>query len=211
MHEGYFWQMKKYPLFLLPVLFLLSCGQDKDSNNVNAGSIADTAAEKKDVSFVPVTSILQNQLAILDSLPVTILQVKTINKKEDSTWLPAAQVKPLLSAFFSPAIDKKNMTGLFKESRFDDQSTAAITFTYDPKTTLPDSLTLRHWDVYFDPEINAIRRIYLLKTVKENNVPVTQQLTWQMDKWAKIVTIRNDANTASPMVTETKWVWDLNE
>lgn len=203
--------MKKYPLFLLPVLFLLSCGQDENSNAINTGNNTDTASEKKDVSFIPVTSILQNQLAMLDSLPVTILQVKTINKKEDSTWLPAAQVKPLLSAFFSPAIDKKNMTALFKESRFDDQSTAAITFTYDPQTTLPDSLTLRHWDVYFDPEKNAIRRIYLLKTVKENNVPVTQQLTWQMDKWAKIVTIRNDANTASPMVTETKWVWDLNE
>lgn len=203
--------MKKYPLLVLPVLFLLSCGQDKNSNAVNTGNSTDTAAEKKDVSFIPVTSILQNQLAMLDSLPVTILQVKTTNKKDDSAWLPAAQVKPLLLPFFSPAIDKKNMTALFKESRFDDQSTAAITFTYDPKTSLPDSLTLRHWDVYFDPEKNAIRRIYLLKTAKENNVPVTQQLTWQMDKWAKIVTIRNDANAATPIVTETKWVWDLNK
>ncbi len=202
--------MKKYPILLLPFLFLLSCGHKKSSDAVSTGNPADTASEK-DVSFIPVTSILQNQIASLDSVPVTLLQVVTVNKKEDSTWLPAEKVKPLLVPFLTPVIDQKNMTGLFKESRFDDQSTAAITFTYDPKTSLPDSLSLRHWDVYFDPEINAIRRIYLLKTVQENNIAVTQQLTWQMDKWAKIVTIRNDTTGKAPVVTEIKWVWDLKE
>lgn len=203
--------MKKYSILLLAFLFLLSCGQHKNGGAAGSVTPADTASEKKDISFIPVTSILQNQVAALDSLPVTILQVITVNKKEDSTWLPAEKVKPLLAPFLSPVIDKKNLASLFKESRFDDQSTAAITFTYDPITSLPDSLNLRHWDVYFDPELNSIRRIYLLKTVKENNIPVTQQLTWQMNKWAKIVTIRNDTTSKAPLVTEIKWVWDLNE
>jgi len=203
--------MKKHPILSLALLFLLSCGQDKNGSGDGNSNPADTTSEKKDISFIPVTSILQNQMAALDSLQVTILQVITVNKKEDSTWLPAEKVKPLLAPFLSPVIDKTNLINLFKESRFDDQSTAAITFTYDPATTLPDSLNLRHWDVYFDPELNAIRRIYLLKTVKENNIPVTQQLTWQVNKWAKIVTIRNDANNTTPVVTEIKWVWDLNE
>ena len=203
--------MKKHPILLLPFLFLLSCGQDKNTGTDGSGQPADTTSEKKDLSFIPVTSILQNQIAALDSVPVTILQVITANKKEDSTWLPAEKVKPQLAPFLTPAIDKKNLVSLFKETRFDDQSTAAITFTYDPKTTLPDSMGLRHWDVYFDPELNAIRRIYLLKSVKENNEPITQQLTWQMNKWAKIVTIRNDAKSSAPVVTEIKWVWDLNE
>lgn len=203
--------MKKYfPLFI-PVLFLLSCGQQKTTDAAEAGTASDTSSKKENVSFIPVTAILQSQLSALDSIQVTVLQVKTVNKKNDSLWLPAASIKPLLTPFLSPVISEKNMLPFFKESKFDDQSTAAITFTYDPKTALPDSFALRHWDVYFDPEKNAIRRIYLLKNVQENNVPVTQQLTWEMNKWAKIVTIANDKNTTAPVVTETRWVWDLRE
>jgi hypothetical protein len=32
-----------------------------------------------------------------------------------------------------------------------------------------------------------------------------------MDKWAKIVTFINDKNNLTPEITETKWVWDLDE
>jgi hypothetical protein len=200
--------MKKYPVLFLPLLFLLSCG---GNNNEAAGTNADTTAAKENISFIPVTSILQNQFAALDTVQVTILQVKTENKKDDSAWLPAAKVKPLLTPFLSPVIDKQNMVPFFKETKFNDQSTAAVTFTYDPKAPLPDSFALRHWDIYFDPELNAIRRIYLVKTVMENNIPVTQQLTWQMNKWARIVTIINDKSKPAPAVTEIKWIWELDE
>ncbi len=202
--------MKKISFIFLPVMFLLSCGQAKKEDTSNTPA-ADTTSKDKNISFVPVTSILLNQLAALDSLPVTVLQIKTVNKKNDSAWLPVAQLKPLLAPFLSPVIDKNNFTDLFAESRFDDQSTAAVTFTYNPKVTLPDSLGLRHWDVYFDPEKNAIRRIYMVKTIKENNTTATQQLTWQMDKWAKIVTISNDKSSLTPVLTEVKWIWDLDE
>jgi hypothetical protein len=201
--------MKKYSPLFIAALFLLSCGQNKENNAVGAKS--DTTSTEKEISFLPVTSILLSQLSALDTLPVTILQIKTVNKKSDSSWVTAAQLKPMLAPFFSPVMDKNNLVALFKESRFDDQSTAAVTFTYDPKVSLPDSLTLRHWDVYYDAEKNAIRRIYILKAIKENNMPVTQQLTWQMDKWAKIVTFINDKNNLTPEITETKWVWDLDE
>ena len=103
------------------------------------------------------------------------------------------------------------MAALFKETKFNDQSTEAVTFMYDPKTTLPDSFALRRWDVYFDPNRNIIRRIYMVKQVKENNIPAMQQFTWQTDKWAKIVTINNDKNAAGPVINEIKWIWDLNE
>lgn len=196
---------------LFAVLFIISCGEKKTNNTTGSQHAPESTDKEEDISYIPVTAILQSQLKALDSLPVTILQVTTVNKKDDSAWLTAAAIKPQLSPFFSPMVDAKNMVPYFKESKFDDQSTAAITFTYDPTALLPDTFSLRHWDVYVDPDKNAIRRIYLVKSVKENNLPVTQQLTWQMDKWAKIVTIRNDKNSPAPVITETKWVWDLNE
>lgn len=147
-------------------------------------------------------------MIILDSLPVTILQVTTANHKSDSSWLSKEKIRPQLQPFTADLIDKENLTALFKESRFNDQSTEAITFTYDPKLILPDSFVLRHWDVYVDPEKGTIKRVYIVKQLRENGKLFTQQLTWQTGKWAKIVTIANETGTVQSEIT---WVWNFGE
>lgn len=190
---------------LLPV-FLFSCTQNNNDNSTINES--DTFTAKNE--FFPVTSFLKGEMFLLDSLPVTILQLTTVNNKQDSAWLPVSSVKPKLSAFISDEINKKNMLPYFKESQFNDQSTEAITFTYDPKTALPDSFQLRHWDVYVDPDKGTVRRIYMIKRVTENNHKVTKQLTWQTGKWAKITSIINDTALANPVIKEMKWIWDLS-
>ncbi|MES2850005.1 MAG: hypothetical protein V4685_13180 [Bacteroidota bacterium] len=204
--------MKKYLVLFCHCLFLFSCSQNK--NNGNATAVNDTTktpATTENTSFIPVTSILQSELNKLDSVQVTILQITTVNNKQDSAWLPADKVKPKLEGFLFPVIDDKTMAALFKETTFNDEGTEAVTFMYDPKTTLPDSMTLRRWDVYFDPNRNKIRRVYMVKQVKENNILATQQFTWQTGKWAKIVTINNDKNAVNPVINEIKWIWDLSE
>ena len=204
--------MKKYLILFSPCLFFFSCSQNKKTDTVtNATDTTNAPVKAESISFIPVTSILQSEMFKLDTLPVTILQITTVNNKQDSAWLPVAKVKPKLLPFLSPAIDEKNMEAFFKETKFNDQSTASVTFMYDPKATLPDSMVLRRWDVYFDPAKNVIRRIYMIKQVTENKISATQQLTWQTGKWAKIVTINNDKNAVNPIINETKWIWDLNE
>lgn len=190
---------------LLP-FFLFSCTQ-KNNNNATVNN-SDTTTDKTD--FFPVTLFLKGEMFLLDSLPVTILELTTVDNKQDSAWLPVATVKPKLEPFIAVTIDKKNMLPYFKESQFNDQSTEAITFTYDPKTGLPDSFPIRHWDVYVDPDKGTVRRIYMVKQVTENNHKATQQLTWQTGKWAKITTISNDTALAKPVIKEIKWIWDLS-
>jgi hypothetical protein len=197
--------MKKYVILLLPVFALFSCAQNKNTDNTNVDT---TAGVTESVAFFPVTSFLQGQLQLLDSLPVTILQLSSINGKVDSAWLTADKVKPQLQPFFSTNIDKNNLTALFKETKFSDQTTEAITFTYGPKAALPDSMALRHWDVYVDPDKGTVRTVYIVRKVNENGMAATQQLTWQTGKWAKIVTINNSSESKP---NEIKWIWDLNE
>jgi hypothetical protein len=204
--------MKKYLILFSCCLFFFSCSQNK--NNSAAGNTGDTATasvKTKDTSFFPVTSFLQKEIQDLDSLPVTILEVTTVNNKQDSAWLPAAKVKPKLQPFLSDVIDKNNLSAYFKETNFNDQSTEAITLMYDPKAALPDSFALRRWDVYINPDKNTLRRVYMVKRAKENNAVTIQQLTWQSGKWAKIVTINNENGNNSPVIKEIKWVWDLRE
>lgn len=205
--------MKKLPFVCYLCIVFASCSGNQNKE-ASTGNPAATGTEKNDSvkhSFFPVTSFIKGQLNAFDSLPVTILQVTTINKQADSVWLSRSQVKPLLQPFTLDLIDKENLLTYFKESTFNDQSTESITFTYDPISVLPDSISLRHWDVYVDPDKGTIKRIYIVKELGAGgDSSHTQQLTWQTNKWAKIVTIRNKPG-ASTLQSEVKWIWDFSE
>ncbi len=201
--------MKKLLSLLLIVFIIFGCSGNK--NNQPEPS-ADNSLPKDSTqsSFFPVTSFLKGQMRLLDSLQITFLQVTTVAKKVDSVWIPREKIRPLLEPFIADIIDKENLTFFFKESKFNDQSTNAITFTYDPKTALPDSISLRRWVVYVNPETGNVKRVYILKQLKANNQVYTQQLTWQTDKWAKLVTILNKPVGNSEIQNDMKLIWDLS-
>ncbi|MDO9376346.1 MAG: hypothetical protein Q7T76_18115 [Ferruginibacter sp.] len=164
--------------------------------------------KKQPVTFFPVTTFIKGQIFVLDSLPITPLLITTQKGKVDSLWLPAGKTKPYLQPFLEPTITETNFLDLFRETRFNDQTINAITFTYDPSVTLPDSLSLRHWDVYVDPEKSTVSKVYILKEFIKDGENITQQLTWQTGKYAKIATIVTRAGQAE-LLKEELITWDF--
>ena len=201
--------MKKN-LFCIAVLSILfSCNNKTEKTGTVAEAKTETDSAK--ITFFPVTSFIKGQLLVLDSLPVTVLQVKTVGKKTDSTWLKRESIRPLLEPFISQEIGTENLTKFFKQTKFNDQTLDAITFTYEPIDVLPDSITIKRWDVYIQPETGKVKKVYLLKQLNKEDKKYTQQLTWETDHWAKIVTILNKPGGSSEVESETKLVWNFNE
>lgn len=180
-------------------------GCDQKKNTVADQEIA----EEKIVTFFPVTSFIKGQILTLDSLPITPLLITTQKGKIDSAWIPSRKLRPYLLPFLEPEINETNMQSFFQETRFNDQTLNSITFTYDPKTKLPDSLTLRHWDVYVNPEKGTVTKVYLVKNIADENQRLTQQLTWQTDKYAKISTILNRDSGRAELVKEEMILWSF--
>lgn len=116
----------------------------------------------------------------------------------------------MLASFILPEIKETNMVNYFKETSFNDQTLNAITFTYDPIKPLPDSILLRHWDVYIDPESGKVTMVYLVKQIKEKAENKTLQLTWKTDKYAMIKTIVNKADGSTKLLKEDKFIWKFN-
>lgn len=196
--------MTKYGIVAIVAFIFYSC----TGNNKQITSPA-LLPEKITDSFFPVTSFIKGQMIILDSLPITPLRLTTIKQKTDSAWLPKKDVRVLLAPFLVPEISQTNFTKYFTETKFKDQTLNAITFTYDPKTTVPDSISLRHWDVYIDPEKGEVMKVYIVKKVTENNKVLTQQLTWQTNKLARITTILNKPDGGMELVEEMVLTWDF--
>ncbi len=196
--------MKNYCFLVAAFCALFGC-----SENNKQTSAAININETKTDTFFPVTSFIRGQILILDSLPVTPLQVTIIKGKSDSVWLTKEALMPLLEPFLNPVINETNWSGYFKETRFNDQTINAITFTYDPEEIIPDSIALRHWDVYVDPETGNVTKVYIVKQQKDSNQTFTQQLTWQTNIMAKISTILNKPDGNMELLKEVIFIWNF--
>jgi hypothetical protein len=189
---------------------LITCLFSFCSDNNKQAAVVTTDNTGKDstpVSFFPVTSFLEGQMAELDSLQITFLHIITVKEKTDSVWERRENIRPLLKPFLAEKIDTGNLTSLFKVTKFNDQTINAITFTYEPVKPLPDSVSLRHWDLYINPETGKVSKVYILREVNEAGKKYTQQLTWQTGKWAKINTLSDNVNGITEVVKEDKVVW----
>ena len=192
--------MNKYVIIAVCLFILNGC-----FNN----SIKMNPIEKKTTvdSFFPVTSYLKGQIITLDSLPITPLQITTIKGKSDSVWIQKNDLKKLLAPFLSAIINETNLVTFFTETKFNDQTLNAITFTYDPSRIIPDSISLRHWDVYVNPETGIVEKVYIVKNSKEDKNNLTQQLTWKSNEMAKITTILNKEDGNQELLKEVVYTW----
>lgn len=184
------------PAFAL-MMALLSCN--------NNGNKEITPPEEKQ-SFFPVTSFIKGEIYNIKKNGINPVRHTTVGDKTDSVWLKIEELDSAVQEFLHPEIDSANLVSLFTEKSFLDQTINAVTLTYEAKATLPDSMDLTNWDVYIDPKLNTVRRVYMVKQVSPSTV---LQLTWVSNKWCKITTIITDAAGVSKVEKEEKITWDF--
>lgn len=190
----------KSNIFFVLLVILSSCNNNKqEARPVLAKPVEEVAA------FFPVTAYIKGQVREIKEKGLTPLKYTTVNDHTDSVLIKFSELDTLIKEFLHPEIDTASMQAYFTQNKFLDQSINAFTFTYEPKVRLPDSVVLKHWDVYIDPETNKVKRVYLVKQVNKNT---TLQLTWQSNLWCKITTIISGADGAEKVEKEEKISWD---
>lgn len=193
--------MKIYFPLTAFVLILFSCNNPEKTG---VGATEKKGPEKQ--MFFPVTSYLKGEIYNIKKSGVNPLKYTTVNNHTDSVWLKIEDLDAAFGEFLQPEIDSLNLVNLFTEKSFLDQSINAITLTYDPSEQLPDTMKLKHWDVYIDPDANTIKRVYMVKGISKTR---SLQLTWVNNKWCKITTIVTDENGISNIEKEEKITWDF--
>lgn len=191
--------MRQY--IIAAIIILLSA-----CNNSNSKKINTQISQAKEIpDFFPVTAYIKGQIYEILQKGLTPLKYTIINNHTDSVLIKLEDLNTVLNEFLHPVIDSNNLTTMFTETKFLDQTINAFTFTYDPKLQLPDSLQLKHWDVYIDPETGKVKRIYIIKKSGENKMI---QLTWLSNQWCNTTTIINYPDGTSKIEKEEKISWD---
>jgi hypothetical protein len=193
--------MKKIIAITTTAFVLFSCNNNKTST-------ASYEALKQDsIKFFPVTSFINGQYKSIDAAQVTPMLVITANNKTDSLWLKKEEVAAYLTPFKSIEINTDNLTNLYQETRFKDESVNAITFTYSPLPALPDTASLRKWDVYIHPENGEVKKVFIVQQYTEAGQNYTRQLTWEANRSARITTISNMPDGNRKVLKDVKIVW----
>ena len=193
----------KFPVTVLIItIFVLSCNHAKNKTVEKV----EPPAESEQTAFFPVTDYIKGQITEIRNKGINPKKIIRTNNRQDSSWLKTEQLENEFELFLSPVIDSSNLSSLFTEKNFLDQTIDAFTFTYDPVKPLPDSFLLQRWDVYVDRVKNTVRRIYLLKKTVDHK---TLQLTWQSGLWCKMVTIADDPKGNSFVEKEIMIKWDF--
>lgn len=192
--------MKIIIAVLAGCFFFCSCSNHEKT--VSQVSVKDTLDKQR---FFPVTDYLEGEIYNIKQAGVNPLKYTSINNHTDSAWIKIEELDSVMAGFLQPRIDSTNLVTLFVGRSFLDRSLNAVTFTYDSVKVLPDSLPLKHWDIYIDPKTNKVTRIYMLKQMDGKML----QLTWKSGEWCKIVTIGSGAGAAMKVEKEEKIIWDF--
>lgn len=190
----------KFLFSILLLIFLLSCNNKTESTETSSSNkpIEDTTA-----NYFPVTNFIKGDIRGIRNIGINPVQVSIINGKTDSVWIKTDSLEYNFSEFLEPRIDSANLKKYFTEKSFLDQTLGAFTFSYDRRPNSTFEFPFINWDVLINEETQKIKRIYLVKKI---DATTTKQLTWQAEKWCKIVTITNNK-----VVREDKFIWDFKE
>ncbi len=191
--------MKSFIIILLLPTFFYSC-----SNSSHKPAVTDQATVEK-LSYFPLTSYLKGQVRSIALMNVNPLKTVTTATKTDSSWIKMEDFGGEVAEFMSPEIDSLNMTGLFSESKFNDQTLGNVTLTYEPKKKLPDGFELARWDVYINPKTGTITKAYMLKNRKDT----TLHLTWESAKGCTIQTVINKTDGTAHEESKVSITWNF--
>ena len=188
------------------IFLILFCALMVTCSNPPAATVIKTdPVDTMNQVFFPVTSFIGGQLFEFKQRGMSPLKYIRAGGHNDSLFLKPEEIEKEAKPFLTPLIDTTNLSGLFTESKFFDQTLNLITYSYSPKKALPDSMELSRWDVYVDPEISRVKRIYMEKLLPDHT---RQLLTWVSGKWFSIVRVETGKDGQTSITREEKITWE---
>lgn len=157
------------------------------------------------ITYLPVTDLIREDIRKVDSFAAGILHKKE-GAKKDSGYIDQAAFRKLAQQFLSPELEAGNFEKGFSQESLMDKTTELINFIYPAKDT---NSSIRKVVVYIKPSLHVdkVNRIYIEKDLKEGNDFVQQKLTWVIEKYFYILTIRHPEK-GEPVTTVEKVIWD---
>jgi hypothetical protein len=192
-------------LAICSCMAICSCKEKKATSPAEIIATDSSASPDKEISYLPVADLIREDMRRVDSFAAGILYKKETTQI-DSSYIKLDEFKKMAEQFLLPELDSSKFQQLFSHESFMDETTEMINFIYPAKDT---STRLRKVVVYIRPSLSVdkVNRIYMEKEFRDGQDFVQQKLTWVIEKYFYILTIRHPQQ-GSPVTSIEKVIWD---
>jgi hypothetical protein len=190
---------------LIPALAMLAVAC-KHKTKLPTGTVEPTQDSVTAESYLPVEDFIKSDIIRVDSFSGGILKKVNINGKKDSSYIQLPEFHRLAGQFILPELDSASFHDHFTEHSLMDETTQMLNFIYTAKQ--PD-WPLKSVMIYLTPSMAAdkVNRVYMERTFNSGDTAIEQKLTWKMQEYFYLITIREPKN--GPAVTSMeKVIWD---
>ncbi|WP_205508646.1 hypothetical protein [Longitalea arenae] len=190
---------------LIPALLILAvaCKQKPKQPAASDPSIRDSLASTE---YLPVADFIKMDISRVDSFSGGIVRKVNIGGKKDSSYIQLPEFHKLANQFLVPELDSASFQKHFTENSLMDETTQMLNFIYSPKQPAG---SLQNVMVYLKPSLanDQVHRIYMEREYNSGDTAISQKLTWKMQAYFYILTIRQPKN-GPPVTSMEKVIWD---
>lgn len=165
-------------------------------------------AKSEDVTFFPVRSFLQSQVAHVDTSLYRITKVVTVDSTADTTYINREDFRREAKDFLSiPDIASEDLKDDYTEAELYDESLQSVILSYTPKD--PDAEILRE-EVIIQPgggSADKVKTIYIDQLTRHGNNTIRKNLLWHVDRRFQVTTMTRRPN-GSEIVEKVQVIWD---
>ncbi len=195
--------MNKLVVSFISIALLIAACQSKSNKHLGKQQpIADTS------KYYPVDNLIREQMKFVDLRDFVIHRTITKDSSESNEIIDKSTFLIEAAKVLSIANDFIRQKQLYKESVFQDLSTASYTINYTPAEP---SLSIQRIDVLLSEETNIIKRLFIRTYATENGITTTQQISWLADHQFQISQSKNMNGTTSEEKTVISWDKVLNK
>lgn len=196
--------MKRINL-LIPALIILAVAC-KHNTKLPTEAVQPTQDSLVADSYLPVADFIKSDIIKVDSFSGGILKKANINGKKDSSYIQLPEFHRLASQFIFSELDSASFHDHFTEHSLMDETTQMLNFIYTAKQ--PD-WPLKSVMVYLTPSMasDKVNRVYMERMFNSGDTAIEQKLTWKMQEYFYLITIREPKNGPA-VTTMEKVIWD---
>ncbi|WP_336516059.1 hypothetical protein [Pollutibacter soli] len=160
---------------------------------------------QKDAAFYPIEAFIKDELRKVDSLPIAVFAVRSLNGKNDTSIVEKSVLHAKAVDLITPDISKEPLKEKYTESVFMDATINSVTMSY---ATEDENAEIKKIDVFVDPETEKVKYIYVEKLTSSGDTTALRKMIWTAGKYLQISTSLSIKNGGDSIVQE-KYSWDF--
>lgn len=141
--------------------------------------------------FYPLADFFKEQIRYVDLHDFPIYRITVKNGKRDSSAITKDTFAAIAAGFLRRDISEPGQKILYKESVFEDLSTASVTFNY---TTADPNVLVQNIDILLDEQTKMVKRVFIRSSYKLGDTTVQEQYNWKANKSFQINQTMSTAN-----------------